>query len=219
MPLLLAYRILHPAMKWLDSERFTVDDKDVIVQGRGCIIVRSRSGPRQYVCSVDPQRDYSIVRFEEIVSDKLALQINIDYFNDREHGWVPSAWNISMFNTVTFKVREGAIAKIKTHEINVPIEKKEFQIEFPAGTEVVDRKSKQEHIVLDDGKRRLITQEERLRNATYQQFLESESGMAGLPKPRFWQRMSVWFITLLFLVTFIILWRRRLFRRRYRVHM
>lgn len=217
MPLLLSYRALHPAMNWLKPEQFKDREKIAFLRDRNCVIVESQAKSRKYIFSVDPQRDYSVLRFEEIVSDKLSLRIDVDYSNDREHGWVPLAWNVAMFNTVTSKVREGVIGKMKTYSINVPIEKQEFQIVFPPGTEVVDRKTNQSYLVLEDGKKRIITDEERLRNATYEQLKETDSGMAGLTQPNLWLRRVMWASLLACLVTLVLIWFRRRGHRRDRM--
>jgi hypothetical protein len=74
------------------------------------------------------------------------------------------------------------VVRITKREINVDIPRSEFQIDFPVGTKVHDRRmgaAPPWYIVRAGGVKREITDAEMRRGATYDELISTESGMAA----------------------------------------
>ena len=99
--------------------------------------------------------------------------------NNPEHGWLPRGWKIVAVNS-TGKPDHEVSAVVTQLQVNVAIDPKAFDLEFPPGTWVRDFTRQSElgdttqYIVLEGGKQRPITEKDR--GATYQQLLESATG-------------------------------------------
>jgi hypothetical protein len=69
-------------------------------------------------------------------------------------------------------------------EINPAISSEELAINFPTNTDVNDRINRVRYIVRADGGRRVITREESARNPSWDELVNSMSGMAGLGRDK-----------------------------------
>jgi hypothetical protein len=80
-------------------------------------------------------------------------------------------------------------------EINQPFPDAPFDFEFPPGTWVDDttrgRDRMEQYIVREDGGRRPIERQERLRGAEYEDLVVTETGEAKRPRPP--RRTNWWF--------------------------
>lgn len=136
---------------------------------------------------VDPSRECSVQRYILSMGGKVRLQLNIDYTRDEQYGFVPSAWEIARLDPGG-NPRESVSASVVSFVLNRRIPVEEFQLNFPAGTLVTDLKSdsargRTQYIVREEGAKRLVTEEETF-NASYEQLLNTETGMAlGVQPP------------------------------------
>src|SRR5262249_34976196 len=103
----------------------------------------------------------------------------------------------------------SARGELQRWEINSRIGAEEFEVRIPTGALVYQEEPQQQFIQRADGSRRVITPEER--GATYEQYLNSESGEALKAKPTFWRWASWVSAALLCLLASVLLWRQ--FRR------
>jgi hypothetical protein len=170
-----------------------------VAQGRDCLILQKRTRPITERCWVDSERDCTVVRYEYITSYR--FQVDISYKNVPDHGWTPAGWK-----TVEYlpkgTLQESSRSDVTGYTINKPLPENWFNFDFPVGTEVTDHKGKIEYIAREGGGKRLITEEERKRGATYEQMLATDSGEAGLPpgSQRFW-----WFFLALGFIVIVLL--------------
>jgi hypothetical protein len=163
--------------------RFKQDDWELTgehadVDGHDCQILRKKYGKVIERCWVDLERGYSIVRYEFRTTYR--FQIDVSYKKVVAHGWVPTNWEVAQYQG-SGELEHSAKATVTGYTINKPIPKELYDFEFPIGTEVNDNQNDTTYIVRQEGVRRLITEDERKRGATYEQFLVTESGQAGLP--------------------------------------
>lgn len=210
-PILLTYRALHPTMDLLFHDKpWVLAPGTGVFQERNCVILERQEGVRKYSCWVDPERDFTIRRVVETLNGNVGILLDIAYRNDPSHGWVPSSWDGRMLGTVTGQLQFSVSARVTDSEINVPIPREEFQFVFPPGTEVSDYRDQTHYVLLENGRKRLITHEERNRRATYEEWLVTETGMAGLAVQRpWWRGWPAWLLLALVVVATGWLARRR----------
>lgn len=208
-PMLLTYRALHPAMGKFKPHEWKLTDEIGTVEGQKCsVLAKARDGVTES-CLVDVMRDCSILRYS-LISQTVGLQLTVSYRSDEANGWVPSAWKVVEWNPMMKRTDESTSAHVSGYTINAPLADDLFQFQFPPGTEVVDYKTKTSYLVLKNGEKRIITDEERWRGATYKEFLTTKSGEAGLPPTNPWLRWGWWVgVGVVLLIVARIIWKRR----------
>jgi hypothetical protein len=162
LAIVLAVFPCHPQLLGIDAENWEVADEPVVIEGNRCIEVRpkaeGRAQPMYRKIWVDPERDFAIRRFELIREDgKAAVAVAIGYAQGMERPWIPSQWKVdTLFGGSS---SEGSENTMSTAAINQPIADDLFEIKYPTGTIVFDkRKNKEEEFVVgEDG--RLIPHE------------------------------------------------------------
>jgi len=210
-PVLMTFRACDPDTGGVDPAKYAVSAKTAFIDQALCVGVTWTGKRRdQTTFWVDPQRDFLVLRIA--ILDGSAHPVattDISYQRDALHGWVPSGWKW-VYHGGFSSVREQAAAKVTRCEINVDIPRSEFQIDYPPGTLVRNLKTKEDYIVRPDYGKRPITKAEIARGATYEEYLSTESGMAGLKKPALAQRVLGWTVGgLVLLVVVAVFWRLR----------
>jgi len=125
---------------------------------------------------LDPDRGYIPLREVVFSRGKAILQIDWDEYKREGTIWVPVGWKIQQLSG---GVKKTLLGKVLEFSVNQPIPPEEFEIDFPPGTWVIDRRSRDDHgkpsyyIVKSSGKR-MISREE-LTTKTYQE-LNQEQG-------------------------------------------
>lgn len=188
-PLLLTYRPLYQHMGRLKKNEWEMTGERGVVGERDCLILRKKKPLTTEKCWVDFERDCIIARYEYITNFR--FQIDISYEDTHGLGWLPASWKTT-HHLPEGTLQESSRSKITGYTINRPLPEEWFHFEFPVGTDVTDHKSKIEYIVREGGHKRLVTEEERMRSATYEQLLATESGQAGLPS----RSRTTWWVVL-----------------------
>jgi hypothetical protein len=156
-PLLLSFRPLEPSLhEGVDLSHCELVSSREIVDEVPCM--RLRIPPlsdklHQYLL-VDPARDYVVVRYVSELDQKLSIQFDIDYAEDVNFGWVPSAWK-SVWYDATGAVSSKYSAKVD-YAINGKHSEKLFVIDFPPGALVIDEVSDARYRVGSEGEMDLI---------------------------------------------------------------
>jgi len=198
-PILLAYRPLHRDMGRFKQNEWEMTGERGVAQGRDCLILQKKRRSITERCWVDCERNCTVARYEFIANYR--FQVVISYNNVPDHGWVPASWK-TMEYLPNGTLQESSRSEVTGYTINKPLPENWFNFDFPAGTEVTDYKGKIEYIARESGGKRLITEEERKRGATYDQMLTTESGQAGLPPD---SRRSWWFFLALGFILIVLL--------------
>ncbi|HLJ92934.1 MAG TPA: hypothetical protein VKU02_07055 [Gemmataceae bacterium] len=146
--------------------------RSAIIDAHRCIVLRETgmSRPNYKELWLDPEREYIPLREVMFARGKPYLQIDWEEYRREALIWVPVAWKIQELNGGIMKSVRGTVVECT---INQPIPAEEFEIEFPSGTWVIDRRSKDRygtpsHYILKDSGKRMISAEE-LNSKTYQQ--------------------------------------------------
>ena len=215
--ILLAYRALHPGVLKMSLVQYTLQSKNAMVDGRPhWLLVEQSGGSLTRSLWLDPDRSFHVARYIEEVNEpglapRLWCKLDVTYAADARHAWVPAGW------TVIFLRPNGAMsrsieASVTQYDFNQSIPTEEFELPFPVGTYVTDKRDGSAWIERSGGARRVITQEELKRGASYDDLLATESGSGGLPRAVVgW----TWYLSGAALFVFLlVLWRRYMQHRR-----
>jgi hypothetical protein len=156
------------------GKRFRVVNGTHLVEGRECILLQGEAQtPSRTLTSlsVDPERAFALMRVTWQDKDgKEFGRIAFHEYRNNHADWVPARW------TTTFGSTKSA-SVVADCQVNPRIVPEDLELEFPPGTLVDVRDTRETYIAKDGGKRRLITREELLSGSTYEDFLETESGI------------------------------------------
>jgi hypothetical protein len=192
-PVLATYRPLDSRTRLFRSfspGEYTVSAQPGLVQGCSCVILTEkpkRADDMVRSLWIDPAR-HLILRYGTSRQGRVLDQTDIDYRDDGKGGWVPSAWEIARTDLFhADRLRMAYKATVTDYAVNQPVDPADFQLEFPPGTWVTDEtiqsegRASTDYLVRPGGKNRMIVNTDM--GATYEQLLNSESGMA-LRTPR-----------------------------------
>lgn len=210
-PILLTYRPLHPVMGRIVPREWAVAGQEGVIQGKKCIVIEKRESDSTETCWVDMSQEASILRYDRSVQGGWFISLKITYRADPSSGFVPSGWKITTLKPGG-KFDKGGLTTVKRSEINLSLPPETFQFSFPPGTLVQDYKNDVKYIELEDGGRRIITPEELARvGGRYQEFLATESGMAGVPPRPGWKRFLLTAIVVgaIIFLAGLAVWRKR----------
>lgn len=148
LPALLAFRPLSKAFLALSLDDFDVDADNNLLTLRQKPEVRK--DPRlQHVIVVDASQDFLPMSFAELFEEQPTLQVTIEYAGDASDQKL-SAWHIEYLDSQLVPIRTRD-AIVQSCEINGPVDKGGFRLDFPAGTHIADRNTGEEFIVNVDG--------------------------------------------------------------------
>ena len=127
-PLMMALRPLDPVMGHLLISRAVTNRVRTFYKGRSTFLLEEARDPSGWktMLRIDPERDFSVSRFGVYFEQRLMVDIDIDYAEDPQWGWLPTGWRISQ------TVDDGstgvvADAKVTSYSINQPVGDQEFR--------------------------------------------------------------------------------------------
>lgn len=225
-PIQFAFRMLHPDWYVFKPEEYEIGNPSATIRGLHCLVVETARRlvqqkvargrrPLKAVFWVCPERDFSVVRYaavDEAIGSP-TLEFEIDHTLDAESGaWIPSRWTITTYG------KEGPLeietSTVEHYAINPQTLDEVFQLELPANTMVSDLRTGEDYIQRANGEKRIITREELVRGATYEDLVGSATGNAGLRRSneRGWFSLLlsyIWAVGLLLVVTAAVVAIRR----------
>jgi hypothetical protein len=142
LPILLTYRALHPQLGGgIDLSKCKLGTDDVEIGDHTCRLLKEDAdGPRIREYWVDVEHEYVVRRYQSTRKRGRSVRIDIEYSVDPKHGLVPSTWQC-LISDSTRRIFESAACSVVSYELNVPLPDSDFQVEFPAGTFVLDKRT------------------------------------------------------------------------------
>lgn len=168
-PWLLHFRPLSSPVTNLSENRLKIVRLDSMAGGRKCTMLEAlpqRRLPLTRIYWVDPNQNFSIVRYVEKFQGRPTLELNIEFKFDAKTGWIPSTWNAALAKE-QFAIRD----RLLRFQINPQVSEADFRIDFPEGTIVFDRDLGYRYLCLPNGKKRKITPEESVNGFRYKDLL------------------------------------------------
>ena len=133
-PLCFAFRALAPALGWT-PENCRIVGEDVLVDGVRCVQIQMDVMDHSEMCSVDPNREDIVVRWEMRQARSTPIAVSIEYRRDKDHGWIPSRWKRQLpgRNPNTNGSMESTVTQ---YAINEKFPGDTFALSSPPGTRV-----------------------------------------------------------------------------------
>lgn len=150
-PLMLALRPADPEFSRIPIESLEVLETPGFVRGRKCVRLRvPLPRGRQELYSVDPERDFCIVRYATELYGKLQSEAEAEYTKDEEL-WIPTTWTVQVHRYPDGFVQHVYAGTVTEYAINQPLGEGAFEVTFPEGTLMTDMRGGQPRSYVEDG--------------------------------------------------------------------
>lgn len=126
--ILMALRPLDPVMGHLLLDRAVTNQTRSFYKGRSTFLLEERRDPSGWktILRIEPEREFLVLQYLVAFQERLIAEVNIDYVEDAQWGWVPSGWRVSQMLD-DGSTRLLADARVSTYSINQPIASEEFK--------------------------------------------------------------------------------------------
>jgi hypothetical protein len=165
---------------------FALSRQEGMIGTHRCIILTSRKeddaqseAKEQTEYWVDPEREFALLRVSRTYASDPTYQLDVSYQFDKTYRWVPESWTGIVLRRNPGKMQLMFHAVVSKYELGIAIPHSEFELDFPVGTEVMDRKRDSHYIVCSGGTERIVTKSEARAGVPYDELLVTESGKAG----------------------------------------
>lgn len=150
-PLLMTYRPFHPSLRLFENfrKRFRPIAGTRVVNGLRCVVLKEiRSSHIVHFLFLDPERNFLLMKSTWEVEGVEKGRLEFLEYRQENENWIPVRW-ISPQQII------GTISgcHVDDFTLNSPIDSKEFELEFPAGTHLAETANPQRYLVDDQGKR------------------------------------------------------------------
>jgi hypothetical protein len=137
----------------------------------------------KYVFWIDPARDFLPVRYAETTATReIVRQVDYSSYRQIDGRWLLSGWRNCLLSGPSGSASETSDVSVGEFDLTSEVDDREFEVEFPAGTLVRDRRPPPStYIVRGNGEKRVVQENELA--ASYEQLLATESGR-GLESAR-----------------------------------
>jgi hypothetical protein len=135
-PLRLALRPTTTASDW-SPENCRVLSEDALLGNVHCIKLQMDKVDHSERCWVDPNRDYSVVRWERRHQDLAALDFAIEVQQGPDHEWLPHRWSWRLSPDAASRAASFE-ATVTRRMINKKLPDATFAADYPPGTRVYD---------------------------------------------------------------------------------
>lgn len=212
-PIIMALEPQNTRHSGFDLSLYDIDDQGAMIDDHRCVVLRSKPGKdvrQRREWWLDKDRSYLVLRYYAKNIDNGGVSKWDCQYAAMETGAVmPSRWT-RLELSPSGDVAESTVCAVSTCALNTTVADADFSLDFPAGALVTDLVNKESYIMRDGGMKRAITNAETRRSVTYDDFLATESGMAGLEGQRLAWPRSTWALLGILVATAIALalWRR-----------
>jgi hypothetical protein len=158
-PLLATFRGTEPEFTSWSVAKMARTEGTLDIEGKSCRGYVTKILPkRTRTYWMDPAQDYVIRRVQTYQEDKLADQTDIQYErrpSPEDPTFVPLEWEYHEYSPGG-KVVHTITVKVTKLEINQPLSADQFEINFPAGAEILDRRDSNSYRVQASGELRQL---------------------------------------------------------------
>jgi hypothetical protein len=100
---------------------------------------------------LDSERDYCFVQSLTRAGTQVVWQVNVTYQPNEAIGWMVKEWNY--FIRTAGLLHQSGVCRVTSYELLRQIDPAEFEVQFPPGTRVYDRRHAQEvqYVVNEQG--------------------------------------------------------------------
>jgi hypothetical protein len=121
-PILMAFRPLDPVMGHRLIDRAITNLSRSFYRGKSIFLLEERHDPTGWKTTlfIEPERDFLVSRYVVEFEQRTIVDVDIDYVQDAQWGWIPNGWRITEMLADGSK-RLVTVAKISHHSINQPV--------------------------------------------------------------------------------------------------
>lgn len=125
--MMMAFRPLDAMMGHPRLDRAVTNQVRTIYKGKSTFLLEEQADPSGWkmILRIEPERDFLVCEYLVVFEQKLIADINIDYAEDKQWGWIPSGWQITQMLD-DGSTRLLSEAKVTSYSINQPIKIEEF---------------------------------------------------------------------------------------------
>jgi len=126
--MLLAFRPFDSAMGHLLIDRAITNERRAFYRGRSTFLLEERHDPSGWKTMVwiEPERGFLVSRYAVFFEQKRIVDVDIDYTQDAQWGWIPSGWRITEMLADGSR-RLVSAATVSSYSINQSISIQEFK--------------------------------------------------------------------------------------------
>jgi hypothetical protein len=121
-PILMAFRPLDPVMGHQLVDRAITNLARTFYRGKSIFLLEERHDPSGWktILFIEPERDFLISRYVVEFEQRTIVDIDIDYVQDSQWGWIPNGWQITEMLADGSK-RLVTVAKVASYSVNQPV--------------------------------------------------------------------------------------------------
>jgi hypothetical protein len=121
-PILMAFRPLDPVMGHRLLDRAITNLARSFYRGRSIFLLEERHDPTGWKTTlfIEPERDFLVSRYVVEFEQRTIVDVDIDYVQDAQWGWIPNGWRITEMLANGSK-RLVTVAKVSSYSINQPV--------------------------------------------------------------------------------------------------
>jgi hypothetical protein len=149
-PLALCLRGVDPDMTPYSYANFEPSGVFLPIDGSRCQQYVASAGRDRVTFWLDPTKGYVIRRLSIYKGTRLQEQYDVKYQESPSTGWLPISWTRSLFDDKGVLTILGSAQVLRT-KLNESFAETEFNVVFPAGTQVYDQNTKKDYRVEADG--------------------------------------------------------------------
>jgi len=109
-------------------DRAITNERRTFYRGKSTFLLEERHDPSGWktILWIEPERDFLVSRVAVEFEQKRMLDIDIDYVQDAQWGWIPTAWRITEL-LANGSRRLVADARVTRYTINQPLDPEQFR--------------------------------------------------------------------------------------------
>lgn len=176
-PILLWARPLAACGSDIDLSEARIVDQDRREGDRAYVVIARPRGDRIDEWTVDPERDFTVRRYEVRQGDRPVVLTEIDYAPHEVARWVPDKWRARFWPGR--RLASDTIGTFTAYSGAESVGADAFDLPFPEGAWVNDQGRDVSYIVLPGGSERIVTSDELRKGAKYPDLVRSPLGAAG----------------------------------------
>ena len=144
IPVLLGLRPMDPHGGNIDMKKSTLHASRKSIGAKSCLVldVHEKGTSLVYRYWIDPDTDFSILRFQNVLEGNLKdtdlITVDISYSKVNKE-WLPAEWKYTCYNLDAKKICSGKSVLTK-HKVNVSVDPRVFTLVFPQNVPVYDEK-------------------------------------------------------------------------------
>jgi hypothetical protein len=137
-----------PPWRVSDLKKYALTSRKLLLNGAWCIEIEERVPRSAFVFRVwlDPAKECLVRRYSMVEAGRVIKQVDIRYAADPVAGWMPVEWDVVSDN---FRGRalETSRAKVIECAVNPQVQRGDFTLPFPPGTQVFDRTKRRNYAI------------------------------------------------------------------------